>query len=116
MPTATTSKADRRHISSEFKERKVPQGIFAIRCTVSGQVWVGSSPNLNAANNSNWFQLRSGVHRNKTLQAAWTQHGEPSFLFEVAEQFEEEIAALNLRDHMALKKSEWAEALQAEVL
>ena len=54
----TTSKADRRQIASEFKDRKVPQGIFAIRCAASGQVWVGSSPNLDAARNSNWFQLR----------------------------------------------------------
>jgi hypothetical protein len=109
-----TSKADRRQIASEFKERKVPQGIFAIRCAASGQVWVGSSPNLDAASNSNWFQLRSG--RNKAMQAAWTQHGEPSFLFEVVDQFEEDIAALNLRDHMALKKTEWCEVLQAEAL
>ena len=112
----TTSKADRRQIASEFKDRKVPQGIFAIRCAASGQVWVGSSPNLDAASNSNWFQLRSGLHRNKVLQAAWTQHGEPSFLFEVVDRFDEDIAALNLRDHMAHKKAEWAEALQAEAL
>jgi hypothetical protein len=112
----TTSKADRRQIASEFKERKVPQGIFAIRCAASGQVWVGSSPNLDAASNSNWFQLRSGLHRNKAMQAAWTQHGESSFLFEVVDQFEEDIAALNLRDHMVLKKAEWCEVLQAEAL
>jgi hypothetical protein len=111
-----TSKADRRQIASEFKERKVPQGIFAIRCAASGQVWVGSSPNLDAASNSNWFQLRSGLHRNKGLQAAWTQHGEPSFLFEVVEQFDEDIAALNLRDHMAHQKAEWSRTLQAEAL
>jgi hypothetical protein len=112
----TTSKADRRQIASEFKKRKVPQGIFAIRCSASGQVWVGSSPNLDAASNSNWFQLRSGLHRNKVMQAAWTQHGESSFLFEVVDQFDEDIAALNLRDHMTLKKAEWCEVLQAEAL
>jgi hypothetical protein len=112
----TTSKVDRRQIASEFKERKVPQGIFAVRSTADGQVWVGSSPNLDAAPNSNWFQLRSGVHRNKAMQTAWTQHGESTFLFEVVEQFEEDIAALNLRDHMAHKKAEWCEVLQAKAL
>src|SRR5882757_3178227 len=99
MP-ASSSKAERRQIASEYKERKVPQGIFSIRCSTSGETWVGSSPNLDAARNSNWFQLRLGGHRNHPLQATWNKYGETSFLFEVVEQFDEQIAALNLRDHM----------------
>ena len=116
MSQATSSKAARRQIASEFKERKVPQGIFAIRCSATGDAWVGSSPNLPAASNSNWFQLRLGQHRSKSLQAAWTQHGEDSFTFETVDQFEEEIAPINLRDHFTRKKAEWAEALSAQVL
>ena len=59
---ATSSKAARRQIAEEFKERKVPRGIFVVRCAATDETWVGSSPNLRAAQNSLWFQLR-GVCR-----------------------------------------------------
>ena len=116
MSAASPAKTTRRQIVAEFKERKIAQGIFAIRCSTTNQVWVGASPNLNAARNSNWFQLRSGLHRCKSLQATWTQYGEASFLFEVVEQFSSDIAELNLRDHMSSKKTEWVAALSAQAL
>jgi hypothetical protein len=80
--STTASKADRRRIADEFKERKVPRGIFAIACSTTGEKWVNSSPNLAAAQNSLWFQLCSGNYRNKVLQQAWKQHGEAAFSLE----------------------------------
>lgn len=61
MQIDTSSKAVRRQIADEFKERKVPQGIYAIRCTATGDVWVGSSTNLNAVQNSQWFSASRRV-------------------------------------------------------
>ena len=116
MTTAAASKADRRRIADEFKERKVPRGIFAVHCVATGERWVNSSPNLNAAQNSLWFQLRSGNYRNKALQQAWKQHGEAAFSLEVLEQFEEDIADLLLNDLYTAKKREWAATLSAHLL
>ncbi len=76
MPIATASKAARRQIADDFKARKVPRGIFAVRCAAAHETWVGSSPNLSAAQNSLWFQLRGGLYRNAALQEAWKQHGD----------------------------------------
>jgi len=114
--SATASKADRRRIADEFKERKVPRGIFAITCVATGEKWVNSSPNLSAAQNSLWFQLRSGNYRNKALQQAWKQHGEGTFSLEVLEQFEDGISDLLLNDLFTTKKREWAATLGAHLL
>ena len=85
MSIDTTSKAARRQIADEFKQCKVPRGIFAVRCSATGEVWVGSSPNLASARNSLWFQLGTGQYRNQPLQQAWQQHGEGAFTLDVLE-------------------------------
>ena len=114
--TTAASKADRRRIADEFKERKVPRGIFAVTCAATGEKWVGSSPNLSAAQNSLWFQLRSGNYRNKALQQAWKQHGEAAFSLEVLEQFEDDISDLLLNDLYTEKKRERVVTLGAHIL
>jgi hypothetical protein len=116
MQIDASSKAARRQIADEFKERKVPQGIYAIRCTANGDVWVGSSTNLNAVRNSQWFQLRGGLHRSVSLQQAWTHHTEQVFAFEVLEQFDEDVSPLLLSDLLRGKKKVWVETLRAQAL
>jgi hypothetical protein len=116
MSIETTNKSARCQIADEFKERKVPRGIFAVRCSASDDAWVGSSPNLNAAQNSLWFQLRGGLSRHRSLQQAWAQHGEEAFTLEVLEQFDEEISQLLLNELYARKKKEWADTLHSQLL
>jgi hypothetical protein len=116
MSTATASKAARRQIAQDFKERKVPQGIFAVRCAATGEAWVGSSPNLAAAQNSLWFQLRGGRYRNSALQSAWQQRGEAAFTLEVVEQFADDTSPLLVNDLFTAKKREWAQTLGANLL
>ena len=113
MPIDTTSKAARRQIADAYKERKVPRGIFAVRCSATGEAWVGSSPNLSAARNSLWFQLRAGQYRNSLLQEEWKQYGEETFSLEVLEQFDDEVSPLLLHDLLAAKKKEWVATMKA---
>ena len=79
------AKAERKEAARQFKERKPSPGVYALRCSTTGRAWVDSSPNLDAAQNSQFFQLRQRLHRNKELQAEWNAHGEASFRFEVLE-------------------------------
>jgi hypothetical protein len=81
------AKAERKEAARQFKERKPSPGIYALRCSTTSRTWVDSSPNLDAAQNSQFFQLRQRLHRNKELQAEWNAHGEGSFSFEVLENF-----------------------------
>jgi hypothetical protein len=81
---------DRKAAISAYKERKVPAGIFAVRCAASGQRWVGKAPDLKTIQNRIWFVLRHASSTCPSLQAAWRAHGEASFAFEVIEQLEDE--------------------------
>ena len=108
-----TAKADRKEAARQFKERKPSPGIYALRCSTTGRTWVDSSPNLDAAQNSQFFQLRQRLHRNKELQAEWNAHGEESFRFEVLEKLSEDTPSLNLRDLLVERKQAWAEHSQA---
>jgi len=107
---------DRKAAVAAYKERKVEAGIYAIRCLPSGQVWVGSAPDLATIRNRIWFTLRQGIHRHRPLQAAWVAQGSAAFTFEVIERLDaEEIGYV--RDRL-LKAglARWAEELQAERL
>lgn len=83
-------KQSRRQVVRDYKDRKVPMGIFAVRCAVTGQAWVGQSRNLAQQQNGIWFSLRQGGHPNATLRAAWAAHGETAFAFEILETLDGE--------------------------
>ncbi len=91
-----------------FKQRTPRRGIFAVRCTPTGRAWVGASPNLDAARNGLWFSLRSGSHRDAALQAEWQVHGEAAFRFDVLEELERDMLAMDVADALKRKKREWA--------
>ena len=80
----------KRDLAREYKERKQRRGVYAVRCAASGQVWASASPNLDAQQNSLWFQLKLGSHPNRALQDAWRQHGEGAFSFEIAAELSNE--------------------------
>jgi hypothetical protein len=107
------AKAERKEAARQFKERKPSPGIYALCCRATGRRWIDSSPNLDAAQNSQFFQLRQRLHRNKELQAEWNTHGEESFEFAVLETLPEETPALNLRDLLHERKQAWVAQSQA---
>ena len=107
--------ADRKEAIKQYKSRAVERGIFAIRCTATGQVWVGSTPNL-ATINGLWFMLRQGNHRNAALQAAWNEHGEQSIVSETLETLDEDVPELAVRDLLKKRKQHWIEQLGAMAL
>ena len=72
---------DKRAARREYKLKKTPKGIFAVRCKATGEVWVGASTHLDSQVNQIWW----GLHRNKPMQAAWNAHGEDAFAYEVLE-------------------------------
>lgn len=97
-----------------YKERKIQAGIYAVRCTVSGQVWVGSAPDLTTIQNRLWFTLQQGGNLHRSLQQAWHDHGAEAFRFEVLEHFTHEDSAYvrdNLLDEL---RTRWLDKLQAQ--
>lgn len=87
-------------------------GAYAVRCSASGECWVGTTPNLDTHQNRLWFSLRLGSERHAGLQAAWNQHGEGAFTCEVLEQLKDEDTEYPEAKLKALK-AKWSEKLGA---
>jgi hypothetical protein len=106
----------RKEVSRKFKERKPPCGVFAVRCTASGQAWVGSFSNLESMRNRLWFSLGLGTHRDAALQAEWNAHGERTFEYQILEKFDDELCAIEVNDRLKDRKRHWADRLGARML
>ena len=110
-------KARKKEIAQAWAERKRSQGVFAVRCAASGEVWVDASKNLDSQKNSIWFSLRMGGHRNKAAQAAWNAHGEETFSYDVLEEVADEtLTPMGVRDLLKTRERHWREQLGAASL
>ena len=106
-------KEQRKEAVRAYKERKIPRGVFVLLSTVTDRKWVDASPNLDAARNMLWFELKRGGHRNRDLQTEWNTHGESSFEFEVVEELDPDITEMAVRDELKTKRTDWAAKLKA---
>ena len=109
------SKIDRKQAVREYKERKIPRGIYAVRCTTTGAAWVGCARNLEAAKNRTWFSLRMGNAIDRSLQAAWNTYGVDAFVFEVLETLDD-VNEMSVADLLKEKRAAWVTRLNAEQL
>jgi hypothetical protein len=100
-----------------YKERKAPRGVFAMRCGATGNVWVDSAMDLEAAENRMWFALRhGGAHVEKSILLEFQDHGRDAFSYEILEKFDDDVEALALRDLLKERKLHWLAQLSAQKL
>lgn len=99
-----------------YRERPQQAGVYAITCTITGQEWIGSAPDVRTIQNRLWFGLRLGGGGRVTgagmtaLQAAWQQHGEAAFTFTVLETRDAddpEPDPRRLRQWLTARAAEW---------
>ena len=96
-----------------YKERKVESGIYAVRCVATGEIWVGSTPDLSKIQNRLWFTLRQGTNTHRSLQTGWNAHGAEAFSFEIVERLDEEAIGY-VRDRVMRERlAQCAEQLRA---
>lgn len=104
---------DKKAATAAYKKREAVAGIYAVRCTATGQVWVGRAGDLATIQTRLWFGLRTGANTHPPLQAAWNAHGADSFSLEIVEALEEDSATFRdalLRDRL----KHWRGILNAE--
>jgi len=109
-------KESRKESIRKFKEKKSLLGAYAVRCTTTGRVWVGTSRNLDATKNGCWFCLRNGSHMEKSLQTEWNAQGESAFQYEILSALEEDIHPLEIDDLLKEQKKNWVARLDAQPL
>ena len=106
----------RKEIIRRLKEQKSDVGIYAVRCTVTGRVWVGATNNLQATQNRCWFTLRNGLSVDSSLQEEWNLHGEPAFRYEILDCFKKDLHPLEVDELLKKHRSDWAAKFGAQPL
>lgn len=109
-------KEERKAAVAAYKERSRPAGIYLVRCTATGEVWIGQNPDLEAIHNRLWFTLRTGSHRTTSLQQAWRDHGAEHFQFEVVERVPDDEPIHDLRGHLKRRLAHWQQELDAPLI
>lgn len=78
----------RKELVEEYKQKKPIIGVFQVKNNKTGMVLIEASPNVNSKWNRHRTELRFGSHRNKKLQADWSESGEENFTFSVLSNLE----------------------------
>jgi hypothetical protein len=107
-------KSGRRDAVRAYKERKQQRGVFAVTCAPTGERWVAATHNLDKQQNMTWFTLRQGAHPNRTLQAAWTAHGETAFSYDILDTLQDDLSDADIiRAELKDMEALWREELGA---
>lgn len=61
-------------------------GVFQIKNSINGKIYIGSSSDLIAVWNSQRFQLEAGLHPCAALQSDWNTFGSENFSYEIIEE------------------------------
>ncbi len=96
---------DKKKLKQEYKESKPPMGCFALRCTATDDVFIGSSTNLQHAKNSLLFRLSVGSLENVIeLQKLYNKHGIEHFRFSVLEElpYDKHDESRDYKDDLAI--------------
>lgn len=110
-------KQSRREALRQYKEQAPSVGAFAVRCTATGEAWVGVSKNLEQQKNPIWFGLRLGTYPNRALVAAWKAHGEAAIAFEVLEVLDtKDVSPLAIDLMLKDARQRWRDRLGAPKL
>lgn len=103
---------DRKELKRLASETKTEAGVYQIRNTRNGKLFVEATRNLKTINGQQ-FTLENGTHMNKGLQAEWREFGAGAFAFEVLEVLEEpETGYFDQKDELKKLKEKWLAQLQ----
>ncbi|MBZ0202796.1 MAG: GIY-YIG nuclease family protein [Ignavibacteria bacterium] len=72
-----------KELKEEYKQQKLPAGVFQIRNTVNGKIFIDSSTTLKTVFNRHKVTLNFGSHVNTVLQKEWKEYGEDKFVYEI---------------------------------
>jgi hypothetical protein len=78
----------KKELSMKYKQAKKQAGVYWIKNTKNGKMFVASAPDLTSINGRK-FMLDTGKHDNKALQDEYSKFGADAFVFETLEVLKE---------------------------
>jgi len=106
------SKEERARLVAQYKEIPIEAGVYQIRNTVNGKLFVDTTRNLKSLNGRT-SSLSSGTYPNKALQREWTEYGADAFALEVLEVLEpDDNPFVDVKDELKKLHEKWLEKLQ----
>lgn len=85
----------KKELKNQYKELKLPMGVFQIKNQVNGKILLDSSTNMPAKWRRHLMELKFGSHRNKILQQEWKQYGKSAFTYEVIAEIDYKNSAVD---------------------
>ena len=99
-------------LKQQYKETKIEAGVYQIKNTKNGKIFIESTMNLKTINGKR-FTLDMGTYQNKLLQNEWTEFRAEAFVFEVLEILEiPEEGYFDAKDALKKLKGKWLDELQ----
>ena len=104
---------DKKEIRRQYKETVQPMGVYQLRNTVNGKIFIASSKNLKAKENSFIFQTKLGAHVSSELQNDYNTFGADKFVFEILDYLEpKEGVNYDYTQDLSALEELWVEKLQ----
>ncbi len=109
-------KQSRKEIHDQYKQRKQVGGVFVIRNTVNGKIWIDASVDLAGSRNRFAFAQSTGSAVVMKLQKDWQSMGPQVFSFEILEELTKKEAQgdAEFKEDLQTLKEIWREKLGDE--
>lgn len=104
-------KDKRKALMEAYKQIKVYMGVYQLRNTTNGKLFIGATPNLKSRELTLRMQLDGGKHMNAALQSEWRQYGPDTFVYEVLEQVEVKEDT-DVKHELRALEAKWKKALR----
>ncbi|MBI4853466.1 MAG: GIY-YIG nuclease family protein [Acidobacteria bacterium] len=104
-------KKSNKDLKKDYQQQEIQMGIYQIRNTINGKIYIGSALNLQGIINSNRFQLKMGSHKSKSLQEDWNKLSENAFVFEVLDEIKPKETT-NIKEELNEQLNLWLDNLE----
>lgn len=102
----------KKELKQLYKETKTEAGVYQIKNTQNGKIFVGSTRNLKTLSGKQ-FSLEMGTDTNKMLQNEWKEFGKEAFVFEVLEVLKQkETGYFDAKNELKKLEEAWLDKLQ----
>lgn len=108
----------RKDLISQYKEREMTGGVYQIKNTTSGRLYLDATTDIASIRNRFEFSVKTGSCVYMKLQKDWAEHGAGSFTFETLEELKktDTQTSASFKADVELLKSMWLEKMSGKDL